>query len=176
MNSSWSYRSLYYYFGLSHFFWEASHNKTNWNVEKNTNNSGIHTWSCCWSHIRRREKSVTYQFSHLSALWHFWTKAGIASHLHSSTLLFQLSSPFPSCCLTIQWCGQKGSCTTNIRNSVNFTLCCLPKNPGPRFGDLASQASFQTPTTLLIPHTFLPACHQQRTLLYSSFRSSQKTS
>jgi len=69
------------------------------------------------------------------------------------------------------WCIRKGSCTGNMRNSVNFTLCCLPKNPGPRFGDLASSLSFHPHP---LPHT--PACHQQRTLLHSSFRSSQKTS
>lgn len=105
------------------------------------------------SHI---EKSMSPTDSAISsALWCFVQK--LAKH-HVWILPLPLSSPLvfsQSYCLTIPWYRHWGSCTTNIRNSVNFTLCCLPKNPGPRFGDLASRVSFQS---------FPPACHQQRTL------------
>lgn len=55
--------------------------------------------------------------------------------------------------LTMPGYRRGSSCTTSVRNSVNFTLCCLPKIPappspkkkktGPRFSDLAAEVSFQ---------------------------------
>lgn len=95
--------------------------------------------------------------------------------------------PLPPCsplvfshsyCLTIVRCRHRGSCTTNIRNSVNFTLCCLPKNPGPRFGDLASKVSFQSfprlpPTQDPVLAASLFGCISQKHLEVSGYGSIQ---
>lgn len=110
--------------------------KTNWRQGRIKNYLTICN---CWSSIRHRHtKSITHHFFHQSALSHFEQK--LSKHqiwilpLHLSRALIFCKSY----CLTMLWCGQKDSCTSNIWISVNFTLCCLPKNPGPRFCDLAS--------------------------------------
>lgn len=91
-----------------------------------------------------------------------------ATRLHSSTPSIQPPCLLSGLLYSTPWYRHGGSCTTNVRNSVNFTLCCLPKNPGSRFGDLTAQVSFQSsprppPAEDPVPAASLFGCGSQKT-------------
>lgn len=114
--------------------------------------------------------NVTHQSCSLICMVVFCTMAG-KHHIRILSLPVSFPSPLvlsQSECVTMPRCRHRGSCTTNIRNSVNFTLCCLPKNPGPRFGDLASCVSFQS---LPMPAGSLFGCGSQKHLEVTSYGS-----
>lgn len=109
--------------------------------------------------LSNKEKSVSPTSSAvLSAFQYFVQK--LAKH-HVWLLPLPPSSPLvfsPSYCLTLLLYRLRSSCTTNIRNSVNFTLWCLPKTLGPD-SVIWPLESHSNP-----PHPPPPTCHQQRTL------------
>lgn len=72
---------------------------------------------------------------HLSA----WEITSKFCPLIQPVLLYELHS--------VVW-KLRRSCSSNLRNSLNFTLCCLPEDPRPRLCDLVARVSFQHPPHL----------------------------